>query len=50
MQIDPATALFILTEKGSLPPSSLTMSDIYAKEKSDDGFLYLLYSGESTFG
>ena len=33
-----------------LPPSSVTMSDIYAKYKDEDGFLYITYSGESTFG
>jgi len=26
------------------------MSDIYAKYKDEDGFLYITYSGESTFG
>lgn len=26
------------------------MSNIYDKHKSDDGFLYMTYSGENTFG
>lgn len=29
---------------------AVTMSDIYAKYKDEDGFLYITYSGESTFG
>jgi GABA(A) receptor-associated protein len=26
------------------------MSDIYDEHKDDDGFLYITYSGENTFG
>lgn len=26
------------------------MSEIYAQYKDEDGFLYILYSGENTFG
>jgi len=33
-----------------LPPQSQTMSEIYATYKNDDGFLYITYSGENTFG
>lgn len=31
-------------------PSSLTMGQLYEKEKDEDGFLYVAYSGENTFG
>ncbi|CAO2624784.1 Gamma-aminobutyric acid receptor-associated protein-like 2 [Lemmus lemmus] len=30
--------------------SSLTMGQLYEKEKDEDGFLYVAYSGEDTFG
>lgn len=30
--------------------SSLTMGQLYEKEKDEDGFLYVAYSGENTFG
>jgi len=33
-----------------LPPSSALMSQIYEKHKDEDGFLYITYSGENTFG
>ncbi len=29
---------------------SLTMGQLYEKEKDEDGFLYVAYSGENTFG
>lgn len=30
--------------------NSLTMGQLYDKEKDQDGFLYVAYSGENTFG
>lgn len=35
---------------GTLPPTSASLSLIYAEHKDDDGFLYVAVSGESTFG
>lgn len=29
---------------------SITMGQLYEKEKDEDGFLYVAYSGENTFG
>lgn len=42
-------ALFIYINK-SLPMTGLTMSYLYDKHKSPDGFLRVIYSGENTFG
>ncbi|GES78331.1 autophagy-like protein 8 [Rhizophagus clarus] len=33
-----------------LPPTAALMSSIYEEHKDDDGFLYITYSGENTFG
>lgn len=33
-----------------LPPTSSPMISIYEEHKKDDGFLYIVYNGESTFG
>ncbi len=33
-----------------LPASSSVMSTIYEEHKNDDGFLYMKYAGENTFG
>lgn len=50
MKMSPSEALFLMTEKGFLPPTSSTLSEIYTKNKSDDGFLYFKYTGENAFG
>ncbi|CAN6276978.1 unnamed protein product, partial [Urochloa humidicola] len=42
-------AIFIFV-KNTLPPTAALMSSIYDENKDDDGFLYMTYSGENTFG
>lgn len=42
-------SLFLFVN-GKIPPSSKLMSMIYDENKDDDGFLYIVYSGENTFG
>jgi len=44
---DQAIFLFI---NNTLPPSGALMGQIYKENKDPDGFLYILYAGESTFG
>lgn len=34
----------------TLPPTAALMSQIYHEHKEEDGFLYITFSGESTFG
>lgn len=42
-------AIFIFV-KNYLPPTASLMSTIYETHKDRDGFLYITYSGENTFG
>lgn len=49
LNLSPEIAMFIFV-KGVLPPIAASMGDIYEKYKSDDGFLYLEFSGENVFG
>ncbi len=42
-------ALFIYVN-GTLPASSALFSSIYEEHKAEDGFLYVIYTGESSFG
>ena len=42
-------AIFIFVND-VLPPTASLMSTIYEERKDDDGFLYITYSGENTFG
>jgi GABA(A) receptor-associated protein len=42
-------AIFIFINN-VLPPTAALMSSIYEEQKDEDGFLYITYSGENTFG
>jgi len=42
-------AMFLFVNK-VLPTTSASMGTIYAENKDEDGFLYVAYSGENTFG
>ncbi|CAK9173199.1 unnamed protein product [Ilex paraguariensis] len=42
-------AIFIFVDN-ALPPTGAIMSAIYEEQKDEDGFLYVTYSGENTFG
>lgn len=35
---------------GCVSCCSITMGELYEQEKDEDGFLYMAYSGENTFG
>jgi GABA(A) receptor-associated protein len=49
LTLSPETALFIYISN-VLPITSTLMKELYAQYKDNDGFLYLLYTGENTFG
>lgn len=49
IQLAPEKAIFLFVGK-VLPQSSASMSAIYEDHADEDGFLYIMYSGESTFG
>ena len=43
-------ALFFFFNNNVLVPSSAPMLSLYNRYKSDDGFLYIVYCAENTFG
>jgi GABA(A) receptor-associated protein len=49
VKISSEKAIFI-TINGRLCPSNSTLGEIYDNMKNDDGFLYMEYSSENTFG
>lgn len=49
LNIKPETAIFILVEN-TFPTASTEIKTLYDEYKHQDGFLYLKYSGEPTFG
>eukprot|EP00168_Porphyra_purpurea_P017102 TRINITY_DN5776_c0_g1_i1.p2 TRINITY_DN5776_c0_g1~~TRINITY_DN5776_c0_g1_i1.p2 ORF type:complete len:119 (+),score=31.67 TRINITY_DN5776_c0_g1_i1:79-435(+) len=50
MKLSPEKAIFLFVNNGVLPPTAALMADIYERYKDEDGFLYITYSGENTFG
>ncbi|KZV94091.1 light chain 3 [Exidia glandulosa HHB12029] len=49
IKLAPEKAIFIFVDE-VLPPTAALMSAIYEEHKDEDGFLYVTYSGENTFG
>ena len=49
IKLSPEKAIFVFVNN-VLPPTAALMSSIYDEHKDDDGFLYIAYSGENTFG
>jgi GABA(A) receptor-associated protein len=49
IKLAPEKALFLFCSN-SIPPNAALMSTVYEEQKDQDGFLYIQYSGESTFG
>jgi GABA(A) receptor-associated protein len=49
IKVSPEKAIFMFV-KNVLPPTAALMSDVYEDHKDEDGFLYITYSGENTFG
>jgi GABA(A) receptor-associated protein len=51
IHLQPGDALFLFVgEFNNIPPSNVSMNSIYDEYKSNDGFLYITYSKENTFG
>ncbi|CAN0888655.1 Autophagy-related protein 8i [Linum grandiflorum] len=49
LHMTPGKALFVFVNN-TLPQTSTTMDSIYESFKDEDGFLYMCYSSEKTFG
>eukprot|EP00475_Leptophrys_vorax_P010085 TRINITY_DN1675_c0_g1_i3.p2 TRINITY_DN1675_c0_g1~~TRINITY_DN1675_c0_g1_i3.p2 ORF type:complete len:123 (-),score=12.98 TRINITY_DN1675_c0_g1_i3:400-768(-) len=49
IKLSPEHAMFLFVGS-TIPPSVALMSAVYDEHKDEDGFLYITYSGENTFG
>ena len=49
LKLEPEKALFFLVNE-TMPAATALVSAIYKDQKDADGFLYITYSSESTFG
>ena len=50
LKLNAAKAIFLFINNSMIPPSSMSLGEIYNEFKDEDGFLYITYSGENTFG
>ena len=50
MNITSTQAVYFLSESGTLFPGTEEISSVYENNKDPDGFLYLKYANENTFG
>ena len=49
IKLSPEQAIYVFINDKLFPTSAL-LHDVYKKNKDEDGFLYVCYSGENTFG
>ena len=49
VKLSPETGIFILVNN-TFPSTSTLIGQLYDEHKDEDGFLYVTYSGENTFG
>ncbi|XP_021895961.1 autophagy-related protein 8i [Carica papaya] len=49
LHVAPGRAIFVFV-KNTLPPTATLMDSVYESYKDEDGFLYMCYSSEKTFG
>ena len=49
IDLKPEKAIFLFVDK-YLPPTASLMCKLYEEHADEDGFLYITYSGENTFG
>ena len=50
IELRPDQALFVFVNKSVLAPTNTLITDIHKEYADEDGFLYMIYSGENTFG
>ena len=50
LKLSPEKSIFLFVNNTSIVPTSTLMSNIYTENKDEDGFLYIRYASESTFG
>ena len=50
IKLEPEQALYLMTESGTMPATGSLVSQLFSEHTDEDGFLYLVYAGENTFG
>jgi GABA(A) receptor-associated protein len=50
IKIDESQSIFLLVNNTTVPASGSTIGEVYDKKLDKDGFLYITYSSQQTFG
>lgn len=50
IKIDPEKSIYLFVANKSMPATAQFIKRLYEEHKDKDGFLYISYAGESTFG
>lgn len=50
INISPTESIFLIINNSNIPSTSATVGDIYNQFADKDGFLYITYSSQQTFG
>ena len=49
IKLAPGQALFLFSSRG-LPPGTQTLAELHEADRDEDGFLYMFYAAQETFG
>ncbi|XP_066594610.1 microtubule-associated proteins 1A/1B light chain 3A-like [Prorops nasuta] len=50
LQLHPNQAIFLLVNQRCMASGSMTLAQLYQQEKDEDGYLYILFASQETFG
>lgn len=50
IKMDETESIFLLVNNSSIPATGSTMGEVYKQHADKDGFLYITYSAQQTFG